>query len=236
MKIRIFLLTIFLFTTIICAGSLDSVRIGPGVIQFHQVVDSGPWNINVIKIDIQNSWLKFQSVKSGDKLTAFEKTSSMAARNNYEEHRVVAAINGDFYNTSTGEQVGTQIANGELLKVTSDWLNVAIDVDKNPMIGIQSFSGSIITSDSIKIISGVNKIRNADELIIYNSFMGTTTSTNQFGTEVRIIPIDNWLVNDTIRCIIDTVVQGVGNIAIGTNKAVLSGHGISSCIFSKQSI
>ncbi len=228
MKIRIFLLTIFLFTTIICAGSLDSVRIGPGVIQFHQVVDSGPWNINVIKIDIQNSWLKFQSVKSGDKLTAFEKTSSMAARNNYEEHRVVAAINGDFYNTSTGEQVGTQIANGELLKVTSDWLNVAIDVDKNPMIGIQSFSGSIITSDSIKIISGVNKIRNADELIIYNSFMGTTTSTNQFGTEVRIIPIDNWLVNDTIRCIIDTVVQGVGNIAIGTNKAVLSGHGISS--------
>ena len=228
MNIRIFLFTIFLFTAISYSGSLDSVRIGPGVIQYHHVIDSGPWNINVIKIDIQNSWLKLQSVKSGDKLTAFEKTSSMAARNNYEEHRVVAAINGDFYNTSTGEQVGTQIANGELLKVTSDWLNVALDVDKNPMIGLQSFSGSVITSDSIKIISGVNKIRNTDELIIYNSFMGTTTSTNQFGAEVRIIPIDNWLVNDTIRCIIDTVVSGVGNISIGTNKAVLSGHGISS--------
>jgi len=228
MKIRIFLFTLFLFTAIIYAGSLDSVRVGPGVIQYHQVIDSGPWNINVIKIDIQNSWLKLQSVKSGDKLTAFEKTSSMAARNSYEEHRVVAAINGDFYNTSTGEQVGTQIANGELLKVTSDWLNVALDIDKNPMIGLQSFSGSVITSDSIKIISGVNKIRNTDELIIYNSFMGTTTSTNQFGTEVRVIPIDNWLVNDTIRCIIDTVVSGVGNISIGTNKAVLSGHGISS--------
>jgi len=228
MKSKIFLFTIFLFTAIIYADSLDSVRVGPGVIQYHHVVDSGPWNINVIKIDIQNSWLKLQSVKSGDKLTAFEKTSSMAARNNYEGHRVVAAINGDFYNTSTGEQIGTQVASGELLKVTSDWLNIALDVDKNPMIGLQSFSGSVITNDSIKNISGVNKIRNTDELIIYNSFKGSTTSTNQFGTEVRVIPIDSWLVNDTIRCIIDTVVSGVGNISIGTNKAVLSGHGISS--------
>ncbi|MCJ7555018.1 MAG: hypothetical protein MUO34_14190, partial [Ignavibacteriaceae bacterium] len=172
MKIRIFLFSTLLFTAFIYAGSLDSVLVGPGVIHYHHIIDSGPWNINIIKIDIQNSWLKFKSVKAGDKLMAFEKTSSMAARNNYEEHRVVAAINGDFYNTSTGEQVGTQVATGELLKVTSDWLNVAFDIDKNPLIGMQSFSGSIITGDSIKSISGVNKIRNTDELIFYNSFMG----------------------------------------------------------------
>ena len=228
MKIRIFLFSFFLFTVINYAGSLDSVNIGPGVIQYHHVIDSGPWNINVIKIDLQNPWLKFQSVKAGDRLTAFEKTSSMAARNNYEAHRVVAAINGDFYNTSTGEQIGTQVASGELLKVNNGWLNVAFDIDKNPLIGMQNFSGYLITDDSARNISGVNKIRNAEELIFYNSFKGSTTSTNQFGTEVRIIPIDDWLVNDTIRCIVDTVVSGVGNMSIGVNKAVLSGHGISA--------
>ncbi len=227
MKIRILLFAAFLFSAFIYAGSLDSVIVGPGVTHYHQVIDSGPWNINVIKIDIQNSWLKFQSVKAGNKLMAFEKTSSMAARNNFEEHRVVAAINGDFYNTSTGEQIGTQVANGELLKVTTDWLNVAFDIDKNPMIGLQNFSGSVITNDSTRSISGVNKIRDTDELIFYNSFKGSTTSTNQYGTEVRIIPIDNWFVNDTIRCIVDTVMAGVGNVSIGTNKAVLSGHGIA---------
>ncbi len=227
MKIRILLFAIFLFAASIFAGSLDSVLVGPGVIQYHHIIDSGPWNINIIKIDIQNPWLKFQSVKAGDKLMAFEKTSSMAARNNFEEHRVVAAINGDFYNTSTGEQIGTQVANGQLLKVTSDWLNIAFDIDKNPMIGMQNFSGSIITGDSLKSISGINKIRNTDELIFYNSFKGGSTSTNQFGTEVRVIPIDNWFVNDTIRGIVDTIVSGVGNMSIGSNKAVLSGHGIS---------
>ncbi len=228
MKIRILLFSTILLTKFIFADSLDSIVVGPGVIHYHQIIDSGPWNINVIKIDIQNSWLNFQTVKAGDILTAFEKTSSMAARNDFEEHRVVAAVNGDFYNTSTGEQIGTQVVNGELLKVTSDWLNIAFNNNKIPMIGMQSFSGSIIAGDSIKNISGVNKIRNTDEMIFYNSFIGNTTSTNQFGTEVRIIPIDNWFVNDTIRCIVDTIVSGVGNISIGSNKAVLSGHGISS--------
>lgn len=228
MKFRILFFAAFLYSAIIYAGSLDSVIVGPGVTHYHQIIDSGPWNINVIKIEIQNSWLKFQSVKAGNKLTAFEKTSSMAARNNFEEHKVVAAINGDFYNTSTGEQIGTQIANGEMLKVTSDWLNVAFDIGKNPMIGLQNFSGSVTTSDSTRSISGVNKIRDTDELIFYNSFKGSSTSTNQFGTEVRIIPIDNWFVNDTIRCIVDTILTGTGNMSIGNNKAVLSGHGISA--------
>lgn len=234
MKIRILLFAAFLFSAFIYAGSLDSLIVGPGVTHYHQVIDSGPWNINVIKIDIHNPWLKFQSVKAGNKLMAFEKTSSMASRNNFEEHRVVAAINGDFYNTSTGEQVGTQVANGELLKVTTDWLNVALDINKNPMIGLQNFSGSVITNDSTRIISGVNKVRDTDQLIFYNSFKGSTTSTNQFGTEARITPIDNWLVNDTIRCIVDTVLAGVGNMSIGTNKAVLSGHGISASFLSNN--
>ncbi len=227
MKTAISLFAI-LISSISFPGSLDSVQIGPGVTHYHQILDSGPWNINIIKIDLQNPWLKFQSVKAGDKLLAFEKTSSMALRNNYEEHKVVAAINGDFYNTSTGEQIGSQVANGELLKSNNNWLNVGFDVYKKPVIGLNSFSGSIITTDSIKNISGVNKTRNNNELIFYNSFMGATTSTNQFGTEARIIPIDNWLVNDTIRCLVETVISGVGNAAIGNNKAVISGHGSAS--------
>lgn len=227
MRIRILFFASLIFTKIVFANSLDSVIIGPGVMHYHQVIDAGPWNINVIKIDLQNSWLKFQTVKAGNKLFAFEKTTAMAIRNNFEEHRVVAAINGDFYNTSTGEQLGTQIASGELLKVNPNWLNIAFDILKKTMIGQQSFSGTVITDDSTKSITGVNGIRGSDELIIYNSFFGNSTATNQYGTEVHITPLDDWMVNDTIRCIVDSVVIGVGNMFIGTRKAVLSGHGSS---------
>lgn len=227
MKIRIILFSILLLS-IAYPGSLDSIQVGPGVMHYHQVIDAGPWNINIIKIDLNNPWLKFQSVKAGNKLLAFEKTSSMAARNNYEEHRVVAAINGDFYNTSTGEQVGTQVANGQLLKTNNEWLNVGFDINEHPVIGLNSFSGSLITTDSIKNISGVNRVRNTDELILYNSFMGSSTATNQFGTEAKLIAIDDWLVNDTIRCIVDTIISGIGNMSIGNNNAVLSAHGTAA--------
>lgn len=228
MKIKLYFISLLILSNLVIAGSLDSVHVGPGVIHYHEVIDAGPWNINVLAIDLHNEWLKFQSVKAGDKLTAFEKTSSAAARNNYEEHKVVGAINGDFYNTSTGEQIGTQIASGELLKVTNDWLNIAFDIDNNPLIGMQNFSGSILISDSMKSISGVNHVRATDEMIFYNSFLGNSTSTNQYGTEARLLPIDSWLVNDTIRCLVDTLIDGVGNMQIGKGKAVLSGNGVSS--------
>lgn len=233
MKIRIILITILLLS-IAYPGSLDSIQVGPGVTHYHQVVDSGPWNINIIKIDLNNPWLKFQSVKAGNKLLAFEKTSSMAARNNYEEHRVVAAINGDFYNTSTGEQVGTQVASGQLLKTNDQWLNVGFNINEKPFIGLNNFYGSLITTDSIRSIAGVNRVRNTDELILYNSFMGSSTTTNQYGIEARIVPIDNWLVNDTIRCIVDTIVSGVGNMLIGNNKAVLSAHGTAAAFLNNN--
>ena len=233
MKIRIILITILLLS-IAYPGSLDSIQVGPGVTHYHQVVDSGPWNINIIKIDLNNPWLKFQSVKAGNKLLAFEKTSSMAARNNYEEHRVVAAINGDFYNTSTGEQVGTQVASGQLLKTNDQWLNVGFNINEKPFIGLNNFYGSLITTDSIRSIAGVNRARNTDELILYNSFMGSSTTTNQYGIEARIVPIDNWLVNDTIRCIVDTIVSGVGNMLIGNNKAVLSAHGTAAAFLNNN--
>ena len=227
MKTKVLFFAILL-TSISFSGSLDSIQVGPGVMHYHEFIDSGPWNINIIKIDLQNPWLKFQTVKAGDKLLAFEKTSSMSARNKYEAHRVVAAVNGDFYNTANGEQIGAQIANGQLLKTNNDWLNAAFDINKKPIIGLNSFSGSVIVNDSIKSISSINKTRNTNELIFYNSFIGSSTSTNQYGTEARISPIDNWLVNDTIRCVIDTIISNVGNMSIGINKAVLSGHGSSA--------
>lgn len=233
MKIRVLLITIS-FLSIAYAGSLDSTQIGPGVFHYHHVIDSGPWNINIVKIQLNNPYLKFQSVKAGNKLLAFEKTSSMAARNNYEEHRVFAAINGDFYNTSTGEQVGTQIANGQLIKSNNQWLNVGFNINKKPVIGLNNFSGSLIISDSTRNISGVNRTRDIDELILYNSFMGSSTTTNQYGIEARIVPIDNWLVNDTIRCIVDTIVSGVGNMLIGNDKAVLSAQGSAAAFLNNN--
>src|SRR5690606_29111356 len=77
-------------------------------------------------------------------------------------------------------------------------------------------------------LTGVNQVRGADNLILYNSFMGTSTGSNEFGTEVGLEMLDDWIVNDTLRAIVRTMETGVGNMAIPWDDALLFGIGAAS--------
>ena len=66
------------------------------------------------------------------------------------------------------------------------------------------------------IPANVNTARITDSLIVYNSSMGSTTGTNEHGTEV--------LVND--RGIVTAIEENRGNATIPNNGFVLSGNGI----------
>ncbi len=76
-------------------------------------------------------------------------------------------------------------------------------------------------------INGINSSRGADQLILYNHFYGTSTGTNNFGTEISIEAIDSWLVNDTVRCIVMNKENGIGDMNLSIPQQFLSGHGIS---------
>ena len=95
------------------AGLRDTTNVGPGVIYYSEFIEEGPWQIDVMEIDLTNQWLNVETVKADDQLFGLERTTSMAARNNYEGHKVVGAVNADFYNTANGEPLGTQIIKGE---------------------------------------------------------------------------------------------------------------------------
>jgi len=149
----------------------------------------------------------------------------MANRKSYSGHVVVGAVNGDFYNTQTGEPINMQIENGEILKKPYPRSVFGIAVDKKPFIKVFSFFGSLIVGDSLIAINGINEARGSDMLIFYNGYFGDSTATNQWGSEALISPLNQWIVNDTLYCIVDTIVNWVGSMKIPVGKAVLSGHG-----------
>ena len=115
MKYLLIISVIYLSVFSVEADSIKSTPVGPGIIHHHEVITAGPWEINVLEIDRTNPWIKLETVKANDQLSAYERTSSMSARKDAEAHRVVGAINGDFYATG-GIPVGAQVLNGELLK------------------------------------------------------------------------------------------------------------------------
>jgi hypothetical protein len=227
MKKYVLLLLTFIFSSPFIYSQKDSVIVGPGVTYYQEYRSAGPWQFDIVVIDLTNPWLKLKSVKAQDRLKAFERTSSMAARNNFEAHRVVAAINGDFYNTSNGEPISTQVCDGQLLKDAPTRLNFAWNAAKKSMMAVTSSSGKIIKGDSILSVTGFNVARSTDYMVLYNSFFGPSTTTNAFGTEVLVNPINGWRINDTLVCIVEAKATA-GNMNLPVGKAVLSGHGIAS--------
>lgn len=206
-----------------------STPVGPGVILHHEFREIGPWHIQMLEIDLREPLLKLESVKANDRILGNEKTSAMAARNDAEGHRIVGAINADFYATG-GEPIGAQVIKGTLLKMPYPRSIFAVTARKKPCIDIVGFDGKIITSRGGNLtIHGVNKIRDLNQLILYNAYFGASTQTNFWGTEITTRYLEpDFAVNDTMRLVVvakDSILAtGHGNNAIPRDGLILSGH------------
>jgi hypothetical protein len=204
--------------------TLSTTTVGPGMIHKNIIAPKIPWNINVLEVDLTNPFVTMKTIKANNRIIGRETTTSMAARISSSEHLAVGAINGDFW-ASDGTPLGTQIVNGQILKNPNYWSTIGFDYHNHPVIAIVSFSGQINTGAALRNLNGVNEIRDTNELILYNQFYGSSTKTNEYGTEVRILPVNSWYVNDTLRCLVDKVETGIGDIGLLPGSAVLSGHG-----------
>jgi hypothetical protein len=210
---------------------IESTPVGPGVVHHHEFREIGPWHLHVLQIDLSGEFIRLETVKANDRLYAYERTSSMASRNDFEGHRVVGAVNGDFY-ASGGIPTGTQVLDGVLLKDPyPNRSTFGVDDDKIPFIDMVTFQGQLFSAgDSAASISGVNETRDENELIVYNKYYGSTTGTNFWGTEIKAIYLDAEVaINDTLRVVAsakDSVHEsGHGNNSIPADGLVISGHG-----------
>jgi len=213
------------------ADFIESTPVGPGIVHHHEFREGGPWHFHVLEIDLSENWIQLETVKANDRLSGYERTSSMSGRNNYEMHRVVGAINGDFY-ASGGIPTGTQVLDGILLKRPYAGRSVfGSTSEKQPFIEVVSFTGQIGAGDSSTLeIDGVNEARDTDKLVLYNKYFGLTTQTNYWGTEITAQYLTGQLaVNDTLAVLAltkDSVqATGHGNNAIPSDGMVISGHG-----------
>ncbi|MCP4708581.1 MAG: phosphodiester glycosidase family protein, partial [Planctomycetes bacterium] len=130
----------------------------------------------------------------------------------------------DFY-ASGGIPIGSQVINGEMLKTSVDWSSIGFDENNKPTIGTIAFSGWASGTSGSFDVANVNATRYADQLILYNSYLGNNTGTNENGTEISLTPIDNWIVNDTIQLLVGAIETGIGSMSISAGEAILSGHG-----------
>ena len=229
----ILIFSLFIFASNLSADFKKSNPVGPGVIHHHEFRESGPWHIHVLEIDLTNPWINLETAKAKDKLAALERTSSMSLRSNFEDHTIIGGINGDFYDGS-GIPIGAMIRNGVLVKRPYPRSVFGISYQKSPLIDIVQFQGKAITKTAQNLfINGINESRSTDFLVLYNSYFGSATGTNQWGTEIIVEYItDKIAIKDTFYVRVlqkdSTMAIGTSNNSIPANGFVLSGNGTAA--------
>lgn len=215
--------------------TLNVKQIGKGVFHYTIEAPSVPWMFQVVEIDITQAEYSIETERASKSLGGYEKTSSMAARNSYDGHNVIAAVNGDFYGNG-GEPTNAQVIKGEMLKGPMARELFGYTRDKQMFINTTSYSGKVTFGENETTLNAVNTTRGENNLILYNHLFGTSTGTNNYGTEVALKAIDSWVVNGSVRAIITEKFIDSGNSSITDSTVVLSGHGTSADIVKSFSV
>ncbi|MGL5206108.1 MAG: phosphodiester glycosidase family protein [Acidaminococcaceae bacterium] len=131
------------------------------------------------------------------------------------EAGAIAAVNASYFDSSKWI-----IGN---LKIEDDWVScdftprtalIINQAGQAKIIPGLSYAGQAVGKNGkVAEITGINRERQANDLILYNSFYGVSTGSNSFGREVRI---EKGKV---------TEISVSGNMTLRPGSIVLSGHG-----------
>jgi hypothetical protein len=229
--------------------------IAPGIeYQKYQLPD--PNNVFVVRMDRSNLGVTLESSIAQGKLSEGRETvSGMYAR--YDQalnfwggnanpptwgmrNQAVVAINGSYFDWGTGLPQGGQVQSGWYAKRYDDlggWSGFAWKLDRSAFIGECVFhqpEKQIITylaTANTQQITGINRPRDADELILFTPQYNSRTGTSNQGVEVVVEMDRPTLILPAPANALGTVRQirvNEGNSLIPFNSIVLSASGTAT--------
>ncbi len=138
--------------------------------------DNPRMSAHVIEIDVRNPLNKIIFMKGNNRSSELERLVDMMARTNRNsQYRVVAAVNGSFWQYFYNYPIGPTVVNGEVVEINNykKWSSAFFD-DKNRMfIDKFSITGIIKINKKKKIlINNVNRRNSRKGVVLYNRYGG----------------------------------------------------------------
>ena len=142
-----------------------------------------------------------------------------------KQNRLLAAINASYFDTD-GWVIGNVKSKGQLMAVDEQPRSGYVLKNGDPDI-VQdiAYYGTVdLPNGQHLVLKGMNRMRIADDLVLYNTFFAPSTKTNQWGREVKIV-------NNRV-----TEVATAGNMVITPGSVVVSGHGASAAALAQLKV
>ena len=220
-------LIFFCFLFCFCApGNNSQETIAPGVEHLHYIDNQQPWSIHILKIDLTEPSVNITTTLAFDRTSGNERLTEQVGRRHRANEQAVAAINADFFGIS-GVPAGLQIIDGVPVRESTAHSVFALTPANKPIIAKVRNQAQVIFKNGRRLkINGINRIRHANETILYNQYKGANTETNNWGLEIVLYFPEPFAIGRLNRGTIAAFTENQGNHAIPPrNGCVLSTHG-----------
>lgn len=210
--------------------TLYHAPVGPGTTQTSLRVE-GAYNLNIFYTvtDLSHPNVEMRVAPANkNSLAGGAAVSTMAKNNTTDEVQYFAGVNADFFGYS--KPIGSTVINNEIWYANNNgWTGWAIDANKKTLLGNSAFVGSVTASNGAShTLTSINNARNENNLVIYTTKYGSTSGTNDYGTEVIITPVEGALSVGTVQMKVAETPHTNGSTLIPSGSYILSGHGTAS--------
>ena len=216
-------------------------ELAPGV-TYLQVVDSStPLVAYLVRADLRRGDIELRALRARDSLRGREPITDMARRAQTKGEKVLAVVNGDFFDVKSGENENNQVVDGEWwkgLKVTDSpydtYDNVhtqfAVDVDGHAMMDRFLFDGRAIAHGVVTPIITLNfdPSGKPEGTALYTPRFGIATSRDTTRQTVEASMVSAGRRGDTLFYVRRGAVSSASGSAIPANGAVLAAYGPGS--------
>ncbi len=257
------------------AETLIERDLGPGVKYTRLRITDFPLNVNMLVMDLDNPYTRVETMPASETLYKTEALSSASKRMTTPGHKVLGGANANFWCVATqepwsdkliGATYNANLRNGKIITETNhhsdQWVGgwkksaiVGIDTDKNMWVKSMAFYATAINNEKLgqlEIIQS-NKVCRDGELVMYNSFYGTskkfmpvdqyvgTDGKNHFmdvagqATEVLLDLAEGqrWMSAEDIEFVVKEVRTDAGQGTLGNNDLALVGRGANKDLLAK---
>lgn len=189
----------------------------------------GTQKAHFVEFDPANANLGLIAGTKSGKVRGMEGVTAMAAYADQPGNRVIAGINGDFYEISgnaTGVPNGLFMGEGRILNSEVSSYAFGLKADGSSIYGTPQLTKTVTISGTAAPLTHINRYRSDNQLVLYTTDYYTSTMTGNDGDEVVLEIVGGEVKHGSILQLkVEAVRQNQGNSPLEEGKAVLSASG-----------
>ncbi|HEY9226307.1 MAG TPA: phosphodiester glycosidase family protein [Gemmatimonadaceae bacterium] len=213
-------------------------ELAPGV-SYRQFVDkTGPFVVNVVRVDLRRTDLELRHVRARDQLAGRETVADMTRRLAAGGANVLVAVNADFFNLQSGENENNQVIGGEWWKGLKNTdspydtydnahIQFGLDARRRPVMDRFLFDGRAWSrgTETPIITLNFNQPGNPEGVVLYTSRFGASTPRDTTRQTAEAAMSAAGKRGDTLLFIRRGAVSASSGSAIPADGAVLAAYG-----------